>query len=90
MKEGFRATVGTNLLSLVFEPLLEANLTEMLTTAICEVRLVQRLSADHTLVVIRELLDEFILRHFRLPSRATGESHDSEAKLANPTHFFPL
>ena len=66
MREGFRATVRTNHLSLFFEPLLEANLTEMLTAAVCEVRFVQHLSADHTLVVIEKPLDEIIFRHFTL------------------------
>ena len=64
MREGFRTTVRTNFLSLFLEPLLEANLAEMLTTAVCEVRFLQHLGADHTLVIIRELLDELILRHF--------------------------
>ena len=64
MREGFRAAVGANLLGLFLEPLLEASLEKMLTAAIREVRLVQHLSADHTLVVIGEILHEFMLRHF--------------------------
>ena len=38
----------------------------MLTAAVREVRFVQYLGADHTLVVIREILHEVILRHFAL------------------------
>ena len=64
MREGFGAAVGTDLLGLFFEPLPEASLAEMLTAAIREMRLVQYLDADHTLVVIREILHEFILSHF--------------------------
>ena len=64
MSEGFRATVGTDLLGLFLEPLLEASLAEMLTAAVREMRLVQYLGADHTLVIIREILHEVILRHF--------------------------
>jgi hypothetical protein len=64
--EGFRAAVGADLLGLFLEPLLEASLTKMLTAAIGEVRFVQYLGADHTLVIIRELFHEFILRHFSL------------------------
>jgi hypothetical protein len=64
VREGFRATVGTDLLGLFLEPLLEASLTKMLTAAIGEVRFVQHLGADHTLVVIRELLHELIICHF--------------------------
>ena len=64
MSEGFRAAVGTDLLGFIFEPLLEACLTKMLTAAVREVRFVQHLGADHTLVVIREILHEVILRHF--------------------------
>jgi hypothetical protein len=66
VNEYFGAAVGTDLLGLFLEPLLEASLTKMLTAAIGEVRFVQHLGADHTLVVIRELLHEFILRHFSL------------------------
>ena len=64
MSEGLRAAVGTDLLGLFLEPLLEASLAKMLTAAIREVRLVQYLGADHTLVIIREILHELILRHF--------------------------
>ena len=63
MSKGFRAAVGANLLGLFLEPLLEASLAEMLTATICEVRFDQHLGADHTLVVIREILHELILRH---------------------------
>ena len=65
MREGFRAAVGTFLLGLFLEPLLEAGLAKMLTAAIREMRFVQHLGADHTLVVIRKILHEFILRHFK-------------------------
>jgi hypothetical protein len=72
MLEGFRAAVGANLLGFFLEPLLEASLTKMLTAAIGEVRFVQYLGADHTLVVIRELLHEFIFRHFKLEITRTN------------------
>jgi hypothetical protein len=64
VSEYFRAAVGTDLLGFFLEPSLEASLTKMLTAAIGEVRFVQHLGADHTQVVIWELLHEIILRHF--------------------------
>ena len=66
MMEALRATVRTNLLSLFLEPLLEANLAKMLTTAICEVRLVQKLSADNTKVILWRIPDKAVLLHFRV------------------------
>jgi hypothetical protein len=73
---------GADLLGLFFEPLLEASLTKMLTAAISEVRFVQHLGADHTQVVIRELLHEFILRHdFKIASslRSQGRMRANHA-----------
>ena len=64
MSKGFRAAVGANLLGFFLEPLLEACLTKMLTAAIREMRFVQYLDADHTLVIIREILHEVTVRHF--------------------------
>lgn len=65
MREALRVTVRANFFFLLFEPLLEASLAKMLTTAVREMGLVQHLRADHALIVIGELFDEFILLHFK-------------------------
>lgn len=64
VREAFRATVRADFPFLLFEPLLEASLAKMLTTAIREVRFIQYLSTDHAQVVIRELFNESILYRF--------------------------
>ena len=66
MSEALRATVRTrtNLLSLFIEPLLEASLAEMLTTAIREVGFIQHsVRTNKTGVLVWWVVDKTVVLH---------------------------